>query len=77
LILEAAKGASWSSCSGTPVGCLDGAKPIPDPIVNIAGVQTLCGDVAFVRQQPVPWAWAHASATTQMPSSILRVTIQC
>jgi antimicrobial peptide system SdpA family protein len=77
LLLEAAKGEPWSPCSGSPVECLDAATPVAEPIVNLAGAQTLCGDVALVRQAPVPWAWAHAAAETRMPSTVLRMTVQC
>ena len=76
LLLEALKTASWNKCAIGPVDCLE-AAPVVAEVVNVAGITTLCGDVALVRQEPVPWAWAAHAHETIMPSTFLRVSVQC
>ncbi|HEY8040007.1 MAG TPA: SdpA family antimicrobial peptide system protein [Polyangiaceae bacterium] len=75
-ILSQMKSHAWVDCTGAPLGCLDGA-PLAGTVVNKAPAPSLCGEVAFVSQPPVPWAWARSGREVVMPSRVTRVRIRC
>jgi len=63
-------------CEKKPVECLaeikDAVKlenPTPNP--------TLCGELGFVFQEPVPWAWSNNAEGLEMPSTVMKVNITC
>jgi antimicrobial peptide system SdpA family protein len=67
---------AWGTCDERIETCLARAaswfvagNPSPQP--------TLCGKVALVRQEPLPWAWASARAETTMPSTFVLVDSRC
>jgi antimicrobial peptide system SdpA family protein len=75
LLYGAVPSTAWTSCRGTdPARCLDGST-IALTLRNLSPDPTICGDVGLVRQEPVPWAWAHS--TTVMPIKYARLTVQC
>lgn len=61
-------------CRGDHVSCLDGidAEAMIDTTYRDPG---LCGDIGFVWQDPVPWAWAKSAVV--MPSRVGRVEVSC
>jgi antimicrobial peptide system SdpA family protein len=65
----------WRPCTRTPVECLPDV-PVQSRVVrNRTPRPTLCGDVAIVLQQQIPWAWARSRPL--MPSRILRMYVEC
>ena len=64
----------WRACAGVPTGCLDRA-PVAAHLVNTSTLDNLCGDVGFVRQQVLPWAWRGTG--TVMPSLVLKLEVSC
>lgn len=64
----------WRKCDGAPTLCLDHA-PVAMRLVNTSTLDNLCGDVGFVRQQVLPWAWRDTG--TVMPSSVIRAEVSC
>jgi antimicrobial peptide system SdpA family protein len=66
----------WKKCSKNPYDCLDRYnKPIE--MENKSPNPTLCGDIGFVSQEPVPWAWSNSSEKIEMPSKVARVNVKC
>jgi len=74
VLLEYLPARDWRSCGGVPTSCLAGA-PVAVHLVNTSALNTLCGDVGFVRQQVLPWAWRGTG--TVMPSLVLRAEVSC
>ncbi len=66
----------WVDCGGDPLACLE-AAPVVGSVQNRAVDPTLCGEIAFVSQKPVPWAWARAGESPVMPARVLRVRVRC
>jgi antimicrobial peptide system SdpA family protein len=64
----------WSACDRDPAACL-AALPAGPTVVNSFPRHTVCGDVALVDQEVLPWAW-HGTRTT-MPSMVVRITSIC
>lgn len=46
-----------------------GENPIANP--------TLCGDVAIVRRDALPWAWSSSSSRQAMSATAIRVELSC
>lgn len=62
-------------CAGELDTCLEAA-----PVHEVASDRArpfLCGEVAFLRRAPVPWAWHALLQPEQMPTDILRTHIRC
>lgn len=76
LVLDGVPSTSWSSCSISPQTCLSELR-LQGTLRNSAVHKTLCGDVGFVRQEVLPWAWRSGSKSTTMPSQVLRVAVTC
>jgi antimicrobial peptide system SdpA family protein len=74
LLLQGVPAAAWHNCSTGPVACLS-AWPAAIHVVNTSTLQNLCGDVGFVEQQMLPWAWRGTG--TVMPSQVVRVEVTC
>jgi len=74
LLIEYLPARDWRSCGGAPTSCLADA-PIAVRLVNTSTLDNLCGDVGFVQQQVLPWAWRGTG--TVMPSLVLRAEVAC
>jgi antimicrobial peptide system SdpA family protein len=66
----------WVACTADPNVCLAAfTRPLvlnnPDP------TPTLCGDVGFVMQPPIPWAWARRLGAVILNSKVLRTQVSC
>ena len=65
---------SWHPCERTPTACIE-TGDVSVKLQNVATSPTVCGNVAFVMQEPVPWAWRASEVV--MPSRYVRVSVQC
>ena len=74
LLIEFLPARDWRSCGRAPTSCLADA-PVGAHLVNTSALDSLCGDVGFVRQQVLPWAWRGNSAV--QPSLVLRAEVSC
>lgn len=63
-------------CNENPMTCLR-KSPVIMEIVNQTPNPTICGDVGFIYQEPVPWAWSRSSKKIEMPSEVVRVNVKC
>ncbi|WP_338553838.1 SdpA family antimicrobial peptide system protein [Paenibacillus sp. KS-LC4] len=63
-------------CTTDPYSCLQESEPTLE-ILNDNPSPTICGDVGFTFQEPVPWAWSSSEQPIEMPSEVVRVNIQC
>ena len=75
LLLQRLPGRLWRDCTASPIACLDSVSVVPR-IRNRSPRPTLCGDIAFVRQQPIPWAWVRLPGAV-MPSRVTRIRSTC
>lgn len=73
---EAAAKRAPVECRDADLACLadlpemgEGENPVVDP--------QLCGDVAVVRRDPLPWAWADSAERDRMPATVVRVELSC
>jgi antimicrobial peptide system SdpA family protein len=64
---------AWQHCDRPPLDCLSGAT-VSATVTNTSH-RTVCGDVGFVVQEVLPWAWRDAP--TVMPSNVARVRVAC
>jgi antimicrobial peptide system SdpA family protein len=67
--------AAFASCQGSWRECVDAAPAVA--LQNDVASPLLCGDVAFLRRAPAPWAWAPLMDGDQMPTDVLRTRITC
>lgn len=75
LLLRAPEEA-WVACTEDPDVCLAAFAP-PLALTNPDATPTLCGDVGFVLQPPVPWAWARRLGAVTLDSKVLRAEVSC
>lgn len=68
---------SWKECDGDPAPCVREIAAEPLRIVNHSTTRFICGEVAIVRSQPVPWAWSRSRDRIQMESRVLRLQVDC
>jgi antimicrobial peptide system SdpA family protein len=76
LITSSFKEAQWTSCSERAEFCINKAPTVAS-ITNVSPSPTLCGEIAFVRDAPVPWAWSRAKRRVIMPSKFIKVNLSC
>ncbi len=74
ILLRGVPGRAWRACGSLPARCLSLA---PDAVrlVNRSPDVGLCGEVGFVRQQVLPWAWRDTEVV--MPSTVVRAEVSC
>jgi antimicrobial peptide system SdpA family protein len=63
----------WHRCERDPLVCL--TETSVDATVANTSHRTICGDVGFVIQEVLPWAWRNSP--TIMPSKVVRVHVTC
>ncbi|WP_312755493.1 SdpA family antimicrobial peptide system protein [Rummeliibacillus suwonensis] len=66
----------WEGCKKDSLNCLNKAS-VAGKVTNTIPNASLCGDIGFVKQRPVPWAWSKHSNNIDMPSKIVRVNVVC
>ncbi|MFP2904935.1 SdpA family antimicrobial peptide system protein [Pyxidicoccus sp. 3LFB2] len=78
LLMEQAREYARQACEEDPRRCLERASP-GKPLRNRSPNPTLCGQVGFVFQRAVPWAWSRTSQGKPiiMPSKVLRLEVEC
>lgn len=77
LLLSAAENKiEWVKCDESPQIC---AEKIPSngEIINTSPVPYICGEVLFILQPPVPWAWSRSKKPINMPSKIIKTNVVC
>jgi len=65
----------WSSCEDDPVSCLLDEPKIH--ITNTTPKPTLCGDIGIAMETAIPWSWSKNADQINMPSKVVRMSIQC
>lgn len=65
-----------SECKESPYLCLTKSK-VAMELENTSPDPTICGDIGFIFQEPIPWAWSKNGKKIEMPSKIVRVSITC
>jgi antimicrobial peptide system SdpA family protein len=76
LVLNELSDPQWQACQEIPTTCL-GKAPLGGTVENILSPPSLCGEIGFVRQPPIPWAWSQSPDETVMPSEVLRLQVSC
>ena len=77
LLLASVTKDDWRPCDAIDA-CLGSAEGSPSVVVeNISPVPTLCGDLALVSAEPVPWAWARNLGRFHQPQSVVFVHAEC
>lgn len=76
LLLQELTEPRWQQCREAPAACL-GQAPVSARVGNTVALPRNCGQVAIVRQPPIPWVWSRAAETIIMPSEVLRVDVSC
>ncbi len=74
LLLRNVSPAAWHRCTRTPTRCL-ASLPAGPVIQNTSNLRSICGQVGFIRQQMLPWAWRYFNVT--MPSTVMRAEVRC
>ncbi len=69
------KAEQWQECRRDIPACLERAAPVP--MDNPSPDPTLCGDVGFAGQVPVPWAWSGSDRAISMPALVVRLVVPC
>jgi antimicrobial peptide system SdpA family protein len=68
--------ADWERCSGAVTSCLKQSSQVKE-LTNFEPSPALCGDVALVEQDRVPWAWAKSTDADKMPSRFVHLVVKC
>lgn len=76
LLAHELKDSAWHECKEAPAVCVE-QLPVSAVIPNESPVPLYCGELALVRQEPVPWAWSHTPTPVVMPSFVARIEVQC
>lgn len=63
---------SWRSCERDPSVCLAGES---ETTLANTSHRTICGEIGFVIQNVLPWAWRNLP--TVMPSKVARARVTC
>jgi len=66
---------AWTTCASRDLEACLSSAPTGLTIRNTSPDPTICGDAAIVRQEPLPWAWAHTA--TVMPIKFARMVVRC
>ena len=78
ILLAALTEADWNSCAdGIPESCMPSSAAATVTTANPMPAPTLCGPVALVAQEPLPWAWASEGAEERMPLRWVRMDVSC
>ena len=66
----------WTPCKESLNLCM---KKIPQAVslVNHSPAAALCGEIALVKQSPVPWAWSRSKRKVVMPSKAVWLNVSC
>ncbi len=79
-LFKSLKKMSWTPCEAgrEPLKCVSQITT-PQKLKNDFPKPTLCGQIAFVSQDPIPWLWASGgkAAAASRPSKVLMVEIKC
>jgi antimicrobial peptide system SdpA family protein len=66
----------WIDCDGDWTSCAEG-KGEPLRAINRSLTGEVCGDLAIVREEPVPWAWSRTMRRQSMPSRLALLRVSC
>jgi antimicrobial peptide system SdpA family protein len=67
---------AYVDCSGPVAACL-ATLPRGAAVRSVSPAPTMCGTVAVVNQEPLPWAWLPSRGRVTMPSRILPLEVAC
>ena len=68
----------FQDCTDDPIQCLtEGKNLTPIELDNPTPTPLLCGRIAVVQQDPLPWAWLEAEAETTMHSRVVVLDVTC
>lgn len=67
----------WQQCSTEPSLCLGGLTGDVKSISSETPSPVICGNVALVQQERLPWAWAKSVSQRTMPSKTVRFNVKC
>ena len=74
LLVQFVPAHDWRPCDRAVANCLADA-PVAGRLVNTSTLGNVCGDVGFVQQQVLPWAWRGTG--TVEPSLVFRAEVSC
>lgn len=74
MLLQQVSSTGWAECNEEPTACIVKEK-VQQVLMDTAVSPMVCGNVALVIQEPIPWAWRASSVV--MPSKILRLDVRC
>lgn len=78
LLTGALSDGDWATCTedDTLPECFERLAPLPS-FANESPDPSLCGSIAIVHQEPLPWAWSANADPETMPSRIVRLEVTC
>jgi sporulation delaying protein A len=76
LLLASTTKEDWRPCTAIS-DCLAASRAEPISIPDRSPVPTLCGQVALVKANPVPWAWARHVGADHRAESVVFLSVQC
>jgi antimicrobial peptide system SdpA family protein len=77
LIASSVTETDWRKCSSAPSTCMSLWSGSPVAAINETPRPTLCGPLALVKQDRLPWAWANTVTQDTMSSRIVRIDVRC
>jgi antimicrobial peptide system SdpA family protein len=75
-LYERLRASAFKPCIGALSACLEKLEASVR-LDNSLPKKTLCGTIAIVKRQPLPWAWSSWEKKTQMPATAARLEVQC
>ncbi len=76
LLMHEFPDSSFRDCRILPTDCLETTQ-LTNSINDASPNPSICGDIGFVMQKPVPWAWWASGQAIVMPSRVARIKVDC
>lgn len=77
-LLETVGRTAWFDCGSLGISdCVAQAEKDVITVGNHTTSAVLCGELAIVMQEPVPWAWSGSRRRIDMPSQLVRISAKC
>lgn len=67
--------ASWEECLEPMPECFEGLESFA--IRNLSHAPLICGEAGLALSAPSPWAWQRLSRAFVMPSTVVRLKVEC
>lgn len=78
LLLQQTSAEDWTKCEEVTLDdCVKKKNKRIVTVLNSSTHSSLCGQILFVQQAPLPWAWSRSNNKINMPLQYLILNVKC